>query len=297
MDVNTSEMGTIRLLLGDFGFDSSRPDGHVQLTTTSLGSERMTELAGALDSPPIRAGPAGQPARVVVEELRFKRSAVRLLAIAGQYDQQFTVPARTDGDGIVMMTPSPAPAVEDPDLAESAGLKWHVDLELLSSAMPRGRGLDGQALFAPGENVHLTNVRSGRDGITYDAGRFDFVPAGIAPLSRLARPRLREPGLAEWARLLAGQSGLSFELSSAGRRAETLRRLWDGREDFVASMTGQLLPVLRAFQPSYAQSSAAYPRERGSCPAQRGPGRLPDLRGNGEARRGQHQRERASRRR
>lgn len=33
------------------------------------------------------------------------------------------------------------------------------------------RGLDGQALFAPGENIHLTNVRGGRDGISYDAGR------------------------------------------------------------------------------------------------------------------------------
>jgi hypothetical protein len=162
-----------------------------------------------------------------------------------------------------MMMPSPAPTVEDPDLAQSAGLRWQVDLELLRSAMPRGRGLDGQALFAPGENIHLTNVRSGRDGITYDAGRLDFVLAGTAPLSRLARPRLQELGLAEWARLLAGQSGLSFGLSAAGRRAETLRQLWEDREGFVESMTGQLLPVLRAFQPSHTQSSKAYPGGEG----------------------------------
>jgi hypothetical protein len=93
-----------------------------------------------------------------------------------------------------MMMPSPAPVVEDPELAWSDGLRWHADLELLPSAMPRGRGPDGQALFAPGENIHLTNVRSGRDGISYDAGRRDFVPAGTSPLARLARPRLREPG-------------------------------------------------------------------------------------------------------
>ena len=172
-------------------------------------------------------------------EPRFDREGVRLLAVAGQFDHQFTVPVRKDGGGVVMMMPSPAPAIEDPDLARSAGLRWHVDLELLGSAMPRGRGLDGQSLFAPGENIHLTNVRSGRDGITYDAGRLDFVPAGTAPLSRLARPRLRELGLAEWARLLAGQSGLSFGLSPAGRRAEMLRQLWDGRDSFVGSMTGQ----------------------------------------------------------
>ena len=185
------------------------------------------------------------------------------MVIAGQFDRQFTVPVRKDGSGVVMMMPSPAPAVEDPDLAQSAGLRWQVDLELLRSAMPRGRGLDGQALFAPGENIHLANVRSGRDGITYDAGRLDFVLAGTAPLSRLARPRLQELGLAEWARLLAGQSGLSFGLSAAGRRAETLRQLWEDREGLVESMTGQLLPVLRAFQPSQAQSSLAYPGGEG----------------------------------
>lgn len=264
LDVNTSEMTTIRLLLDEFGSDPTTPDGQVQLTTTSVGAEMMTKLASALESPLIRSsGPAGQPARAVADEPRFDRSGVRLLAVAGQFDLQFTVPVRMDGDGVVMMMPSPAPALEDPDLALSAGLRWHVDLELLSSVMPRGRGLDGQVLFAPGENVHLTNVRSGRDGIAYDAGRFDFVPAGTAPLSRLARPRLREPELAEWARLLAGQSGLSFELSPAGRRAETLRQLWDDRKDFVESMTGQLLPVLRAFQPSHAQSSAAYPEDEG----------------------------------
>ena len=264
LDVNTSEMTTIRLLLGDFGFDASTPDGQVEITTTSLGREEMTRLAGALDAPLIRSpDPAGQPTRVLVENPRFDREGVRLLAIADQFDQQFTVPVRKDGDGVVMMTPSPALAVEDPDLARSAGLLWHVDLELLSSSMPRGRGLDGQALFAPGENIYLTNVRSGRDGITYDAGRLDFVLAGTAPLSRLARPRLRELGLAEWSRLLAGQSGLSFELSPAGRRAEMLRQLWDGREGFVSSMTGQLLPVLRAFQPSHIQSSKAYPGNEG----------------------------------
>ena len=206
---------------------------------------------------------AAEPPRFAVEEPCFDRDGVRLLAVAGQFGHQFTVPVRKDGGGVVMMMPSPAPAIEDPGLARSADLRWHVDLGLLGSAMPRGRGLDGQSLFAPGENIHLTNVRSSRDGITYDAARLDFVPAGTAPLSRLARPRLRELGLAEWARLLAGQSGLCFGLSSAGRRAEMLRQLWDGRDSFVGSMTGRLLPVLRAFQPSHARSSDAYPGGEG----------------------------------
>ncbi len=51
LTVNTGEMTTIRLLLGDFGSDPSSPDGPVQLTTTSLDTGKMTELAGALDAP------------------------------------------------------------------------------------------------------------------------------------------------------------------------------------------------------------------------------------------------------
>jgi hypothetical protein len=113
---------------------------------------------------------------------------VGLLAVAGQFDQQFTVPVRRDAGEVVMMMPSPVPAIEDPELARSAGLQWHVDLELLGSAMPRGRGLDGQALFAPGENTRLTHVRSGRDAITYNAGLLTYVKAGTTPLSSWRGP-------------------------------------------------------------------------------------------------------------
>ena len=263
-DLSTSEMTAIRVELDNFGFDAGHTDGQVQLATTSLDPGKMTALADVLNSPLVHsADPAGQSDRASVRALRFDLSQVGLLAVAGQFDQQFTVPVRKDADGVVMMMPSPVPAIEDPDLARSAGLQWHVDLELLGSAMPRGRGLDGHALFAPGENIHLTNVRSGRDAITYNAGRLDYVLAGTAPLSRLARPRLREPGLAEWARLLAGQSSLSFGLSPAGRHAEMLGQLWESRDGFVRSLTGRLLPVLRAFQVSQTQSTSAYPDGEG----------------------------------
>lgn len=263
-DVTTSEMAALRLELGDFGFDQRHPDGNVSLVTTSLGTEAMTRLAAVLNSPLIHAaGQGDEPPRFTVKDVRFDRDGIRTLAVGGQFDHQFTVPVRKDEGGVVAMMPSPAPALEDPDLVRSSGLRWHVDLELLGSVMPRGRGLDGRALLAPRENVYLTHVRSGRDGITYDARRLDFVPAGTAPMSRLARPRLREPGLTEWARLLARQSGLAFGLSPAGRRADTLRQLWGSRADFVGSMTGELLPVLRAFQPSHAKSSDAYPNGAG----------------------------------
>ena len=53
-----------------------------------------------------------------------------------------------------------------------------------------------------------------------------------------------------------------------------LRRLWNGREGFVRSMTGELLPVLRAFQTSHNESSKRIPRRRGGCPAHRAEGYL-----------------------
>lgn len=42
-----------------------------------------------------------------------------------------------------------------------------------------------------------------------------------------------------------------------------LRQLWDNRESFVRSMTGELLPALRASQPSHPESSKAYPGGEG----------------------------------
>lgn len=240
--------------------DTATDPAPAPVAPPAAGSSAAAVLAA------LSAEPAGVTIAVIAGHSGISAAAARqaTLAVAGQFDHQFTVPARRDDGGTVtMMTPSPAPALEDPDLARSSGLRWHVDLELLGSVMPRGRGLDGRVLLAPSENIYLTHVRSGQDGITYDAGRLDFVPAGTPPVSRLARPRLREPGLAEWARLLARQSGLNLGLSSPGRRAETLRQLWDNRADFVDALTGQLLPVLRAFQPSHAKSSDAYPDGEG----------------------------------
>jgi hypothetical protein len=90
--------------------------------------------------------PAGQASRAVaVEDAVFDRSGIRSLAVADQFDQQFTVPVTNDGGGAVMM----APAIEDLDLAQSADLRWHVNLELLPSAMPRGAGLMGRCSSRP----------------------------------------------------------------------------------------------------------------------------------------------------
>jgi hypothetical protein len=108
-------MTAIRLELGDFGFDASNRKGEVQLTSTSLGPEVMTRLAEALNSPLIHSvDQAAEPPRFAVDKPRFERNGVRLLAVVGQFDHQFSVPARKDGGGVVMMMPSPAPAVEDP---------------------------------------------------------------------------------------------------------------------------------------------------------------------------------------
>lgn len=123
LDVSTSEMTTIRLELGDFGFDASNRMGKVQLTTTSLGPGVMTRLSKTLNSPLIHSvDQATEPPRFAVDEPRFDRNGVRLLAVAGQFGHQFTAPARKDSGGVVMMMPSPAPAIEDPDLAQSDDL-------------------------------------------------------------------------------------------------------------------------------------------------------------------------------
>jgi hypothetical protein len=150
LDVSTNEMTTIRLELGNFGFDAGNRNGEVRLATTSLDSEVMTRLAEVLNSPLIHSvSQAAEPPRFVVGERRFDRAGVRLLAVVGQFGHQFTVPVRKDGGGVVMMMPSPAPAIDDPDLTRSDGLRWHVDLELLGSSMPRGGDLTASRSSRP----------------------------------------------------------------------------------------------------------------------------------------------------
>jgi hypothetical protein len=245
--------------------------GHkVLVGSVSAADEKVSQVVQALHDAGAALGEGAAEQRrkhteaVVAGQISFRPVGVLHWAVIDQFDQQYALPVnRDDEGGIVLVAPPPVPVITHPDLSRCESLGWQIDLDSWPSSMPRGRGLDGQALVAPGEDEHLTWVRSGRDGISYESHRYNFVAAGTPRLSQLARPRLRELGLREWAAHIAEQQGKSIELSDAGRRVEILRRLWGNREDLAATLAGPLLPVLRAFLVKAKATTDAYPNQEG----------------------------------
>ncbi len=268
----SAESATLQLLLADLVADARHQRRELRLTTTSVAPDDLDSLAKVMRTPTLRftdeEGNAELERRtattVVVEHPGFERVGTRHLAISDQFDQQFALPIRRDErHGVAMMAPAPVPAISNPDLSQSSSLRWQVDLDFIPSLTPRGRGLDGHSLIVPGENTYLTWVRSGRDGISYESHRWDFVPSGMAPLSRLARPKLRELDLLSWAEALVGQEDRSIKLSPAGLRVSVLQRLWGSREKLAETLSTRFLDVLRSFNPRHKETSASYPNQEG----------------------------------
>lgn len=248
-----------------------RPPG-VRLSTTSATEDETAKVLSRLKERLDQIAVGRSASRSVREPVALDDGSPWIgpgsqhLAVHGQYDQSFALPVRAHGDGggSEMAAPAPAPVVSAGDLVPHLPvLRWEVDLQAHRSPMPTGRGLDGHALFAEGEDAWLTWVRSGRDGTSYSAHRYDFVSAGSTPEAALARPRLRDLGLADWANELVTPSGRSFRLSDAGLRVEILTRMAGGRADLADLLAGPLRPALRAFNTTEKSTRLAYPNGEG----------------------------------
>lgn len=241
-----------------------------RLMSTSASPDELELLAEWLrTSKP--AGSLGGTQRAVREPqvevaAIWPQNGVGHLAVRGQYDQTVALPIRRqpgDGGGFEMLADAPLPTVTDPALAHVSELVWEVDLQPSTSPMPSGRGLDGHALLIAPEGSWPTWVRSGRDGTSYNAQRYDFVAAGATPQGQLARPRLRELGLLSWANALGAPAGRAYRLSDAGLRVNILTRMAAGRDALVDMLTGPLHATLGAFNATHKSTSAEYPAGEG----------------------------------
>ena len=245
--------------------------GRVTICTVSAPPEILAETVAALRVPAHSLlGADGEEQRqllekaVVAGEVTFPRSGAWSYVVAADLDHPVAIPADVAEDGTrTMLSPTPVPDVTDPQLRESTALTWQVEVRTETAAMPGGRGLDGHHLLAPGVDPFLTWVRSSRHGPRFESHRYNFVAAGTPRLSRLARPKLRELSIMEWASALAQQQGGSVQLSPAGRRAEVLRRLLGDRAQLAATFAGPQLPVLRAYLSDKARTSDRYPNGEG----------------------------------
>ncbi|MGI5151332.1 hypothetical protein ACQEVC_34045 [Plantactinospora sp. CA-294935] len=226
----------------------------VALHSTSVNGTELDAIATDLQAPVAWSGDDFERTAqqwkkaVVVGTTRWLPGGVHHLAASDRFDQDFVIPVtRNDAGDVGMVAPCPPPALSA-ELVESWSMHWQVDIELTEVAAPRGRGIDGHSLLAQGQDSYLTWIRSGRDGVVYESGRFDFVAGGTPPMARLARPRLRAPSLATWADLMARQDGRRMRFSAAGRRVELMIGLTGDRIGLAAQFAGPLLPVFRAFR-------------------------------------------------
>lgn len=186
---------------------------------------------------------------IELNTIHWTREGITFLVVDNQFNQDYAVPViYNEDDDIEMVTTCPAPAIHHPTLATQDGLHWQVEIELHEALIPHGRQLDGVSLLPEGADPYLTWLRSGRDGIVFESERWNFIAAGTPRISRLARPRLRIPGLATWADLLAKQTSRRMAFSAAGRRVEVMKRLWGDRTKLAADIAGDMLLVLRAFR-------------------------------------------------
>lgn len=258
----------------------SHRDGGFSLVSTSIPRESLESVACELRMSDLiflheedrERNEREKNERVAIGGIDFGASGVRQLAVDEDWDQRHAVPVVENQEGTrTMMTPPPAPDVTHPDLARCRSLRWHVDIEFIPSRSPRGRGFDGHSFIAPDENAYMTWVRSARDGISFESHRWDFIGPGDSRLSQLARPRLRDLSLFEWASALTEQKGNSIQLSDAGLRVSILSRLWGSRDDMIDAIAGDMLPILRSFIPEKKRTRDAYPNGEGVVLSTGGP--------------------------
>lgn len=202
------------------------------------------------------------PPLVIVpgSELSWRQPASTSLAVDPRWEISTPVPVTVDATGTrIMAAPLPSPTLAGSPLSVVTELNWHVDVRWSEGRAVRRRGTAGHELLADPGPFPATLARSSRHGTSYQAGRFDFVAAGIRPENRLARPALRDLSLEAWIAAACRQSDMTATPSDAGLRAGLLATMLGGRKEYADFFGGALLPALRAMRPKGDGSRGAYP--------------------------------------
>lgn len=237
--------------------DWLRRKGGVHVCTVRANAAEVVKLRDlfqdAIDHP--RPGRrTSRKRQVTTGEVPWRREGRLTLAARENFSAEFPVPVLRDGNGGIEMVTRP-PGLSLTDALGRAGdreLSWQVDAIFDGSVMPRGRGLIGDELCAPGQDRAHTFVRNSRAGITWHSERFDFTVPGMAPDQQVARPKVRELSLDDWADVMCARQGYTTQLSSAGINAQVLATLWGGRPQMIDDLAGEWRTVLARFGPTGA---------------------------------------------
>ena len=239
------------------------------VTSISLSEQELKALVDASWPTPIRI--PGIDGRELIDDVDPPDivNAVDLdlqppkhLACTDDYDLSFLSATRADGRGgfeFLQPVPGYTPTVEA--LRGPQRPFWIVDVEPYPQRTPSGRDLRTRALSAGDAPAVL---RSGRDGISFIPMNMFYVAGGATLAQSVAKPRLRVLGLRGWIDALAAQNepDTKVQLSTAGRRARILTKLW-GSRSAVARDLHALNDFLRAFKPSGSSDAEAYPDKDG----------------------------------
>jgi hypothetical protein len=243
--------------------------GHPPIVTSISQSEEQLDRAVQTSWPePIQVWDGqGDPVpiddelpEVIAAQQLDLRTPMHLACAPGDYDLPFTSPTQADGHGgFEFLLPIPAHTPSNEELRRPRRPFWEVDVEVSPPRMPRGRNLRGRAILADDDAYPSTVLRSSRDGISFNPMNMLFVPGGATLEQSVTRPRLRILGLRGWIEALTTQDepDTKVQLSSAGRRAMILTRLW-GSRSAVAQDLLALNNFLREFKPSGSSDSQAY---------------------------------------
>ncbi|MBO3732789.1 hypothetical protein [Glycomyces niveus] len=242
------------------------------ISSFSQPDEELQALAVSLQNPPFVALVSEQQQALVTRHQQAVRvepaaalpESAWFLAVEEQYDIEHPVGVhRTAQGAIEMVAGQRYPDIAHPHLVGCDELQWQVEVFFIPNGLPGGRGIDGHDLLASGQSRHHTWMRSGRDGISFESGKWDLVLSGSSRASSLARPRLRQPSLAAWADLVAAESAMTMEYSPAGSRFLALARLWGSPEAVAEAIASPMRKVFKAFSPTGKASKDAYPNREG----------------------------------
>ncbi|MGI5506352.1 hypothetical protein [Lentzea sp. CA-135723] len=257
---------TISAAVDDLQHRLSRRSGQLAIASTSLPTIDVQNLRDrmASDKTVSRVPQSGEVVVTPIEDLPWGQHAVLGFAIQDQWASITTIPVSVDSTSTVSMAaPLPPPVLTNPRLASLPDVTWHVDVDWTPGNAVRGRGTDSLDLFAERPSTMLTWARSSREGITYQAQRFDFISAGTRLENTLARVALRDLSLETWTLAKAREHNHDARPSDAGRRAALLAKMLGGRQAYTDLFGGPLLPALQAMLPTNASTSKAYPNNQG----------------------------------
>ncbi|MFW0797782.1 hypothetical protein AAFP30_28540 [Gordonia sp. CPCC 205515] len=244
--------------------------GSNQVTSLSESPDRQSAFAEELRlTQPIFYSADGEqlvPGKVVDVTppalLQFTSGTSRHLAIGDQFFGQSSVAvAIGHGGSADLATIPPLPVVTNTSLPSSR-LSWQVDATLGGREFPSGRAIRSESLVSSHSDLdrYHTKIRIGRGNtISYEAQRFNFVPANPTPEQRLARPRLSFPSLWSWIEMRAALRDMTIQVSAAGRYSDVVATRLGGRSVLREVIGSGSLPALAAFLRSGASSDAYDP--------------------------------------